>query len=328
MESGGQVGVIGCKHTTLELIRGLRRGGVAIAHAITIDPAEGQRQKVAGYLDLRPPLAKAGIPCTVVETYSLRGEADRHALLALPLDALLVQGWQRLIPAWLLEHLRVGAFGMHGSSRPLPHGRGRSPLNWSLIQGKTIFYTHLFRYAAGVDNGPVVGVQRFDINAFDTCLTLHLKNTLAMTRLCLAHLPDMLAGRARLTPQPTEGVSYYPKRSAEDGLIYWTDGVADICNLVRAVTRPFPGAFAFLNDDRTKKVYIWRAQPFDTQLTFEGARPGDVVESFSDGMFLVQAGDGALLVTESEAPSQTRIEPGDTLGHLDQPRRVWEDLPA
>ena len=327
MGDGGQVGVIGCKHTTLELISGLRRGGVAIAHAITIDPSEGRRQKVAGYLDLRRPLAEDGIPCTVVKTYSLRSEADRQTLRALPLDALLVQGWQRLIPVWLLEHLRVGAFGMHGSSRALPHGRGRSPMNWSLIQGKTIFYTHLFRYEAGVDDGPVVGVQRFDINPFDTCLTLHFKNTLAMTRLCLAHLPDLLAGRARLTPQPTKGVSYYPKRSAENGLIYWTDGVTDICNLVRAVTCPFPGAFAFLNDDPTKKVYIWRAQPFDAQLTFESARPGDVVESFSNGMFLVQTGGGALLVTESEAPPQTRVGPGDTLGHLGQPRKVWENLP-
>ena len=148
-----------------------------------------------------------------------------------------------------------------------------------------------------------------------------------MTRLCLTHLPDLLAETANLTPQPTEGVSYYPKRSAEDGLIYWADNMVDVCNLVRAVTQPFPGAFSFVNDDPTKKIYIWRAQIFDSKLLFDAAAPGEVLERFSNGMFLVKAGDGVVLVTDSDEPSQGDVEVGDTLGHLRQPRKIWENLP-
>jgi methionyl-tRNA formyltransferase len=322
-----RVGAVGCKHTTRDLILGLQRHGFQVDHCITISPQMGEEQNVAGYMDLRPFLESQGIPYTVAQTYSLKSDADREALLTLNLDALLVMGWQRLIPDWWLESLSIGAFGMHGSSRPLPHGRGRSPMNWSLIQGKDLFYTHLFQYKPGVDDGPIVGVQTFDINPHDDCLTLHFKNTVAMIQLCLIHLPTLLDGTAQLTPQPEEGATYYPKRSEEDGLIYWEDTTTQIYNLVRAVTKPFPGAFSYLNDDANRKIRIWLAQPFDTQLPYPGARPGEIVEVFYNGMFVVRSGDTTVLVRESEGYDFTSRDAGSFLGTLNAPRKRWENLP-
>jgi methionyl-tRNA formyltransferase len=322
-----RIAVVGCKHTTLDLIRGLERHGFQIDHCLSIDPATAEQQKVAGYFDLRPFLAEKGIPVTIAYKYSLKSDEDRQALLSLGLDLLLVMGWQRLIPDWWLESLSIGAFGMHGSSKPLPHGRGRSPMNWSLIQGKTEFYTHLFQYKPGVDDGPVVGVQTFDITPFDTCLTLHYKNLVAMTQLCARFLPDLLRGTATFTPQPHEGATYYPKRSDEDGIIYWTDSTRDVYNLIRAVTRPFPGAFSYLDDHPAGKVFIWRAIPFDTRLQWPDARPGEIVEVFYDGTIVVRTGDGTILVQESEGHPFTHSDVGRRLGHLSQPRKVWADLP-
>lgn len=326
-----RVGVAGCKHTTLELIRGLLQGGFRVDHCVTISPEKGEEQRVAGYLDLRPHLDELGIPWTLAAKYNLRSEEDRERMLALGLDLLLVNGWQRLIPDWWLDALPIGAYGMHGSSRPLPHGRGRSPLNWSLIQGKEVFYTHLFQYLPGVDDGPVVAVQLFDITPFDTALTLHYKNTLSMVRLCIDHLPSLLDGTARKMPQPAEGATYYPKRGAEDGLLYFEDDAATLYNLVRAVTRPFPGAFAYLDDDRDRPVTIWRAVPFDSRLTWPAARPGEIVAVFHDGGLVVRTGGTAgctsLLVQESEGHAFTPADVGRRLGTAGTPRKVWEDLP-
>src|SRR3989338_8815129 len=183
-----KVAVVGCKHTTKDLILGLERYGLKIDHCITISPKKGIDQKVAGYMDLRPFLKSKFIPYTMTQSYNLKNEEDKKALLALKLHMLLVMGWQRLIPNWFLKSLSVGAFGMHGSSKPLPFGRGRSPINWSLIQDKKIFYTHLFQYLPGVDNGPIIGVQKFDINPYDNCLTLHFKNIISMVRLCADYI--------------------------------------------------------------------------------------------------------------------------------------------
>jgi methionyl-tRNA formyltransferase len=327
VETGKRVAVVGCKHTTLELILGLERNGYLIDHVITLDPQKGEDQKVAGYLDLRPFLTAKGIPFTLVNKYAMKSAEDTETMLALKLDALLVMGWQRLIPDWFLQELSVGAFGMHGSSKPLPHGRGRSPMNWSLIQNKDRFYTHLFRYHAGVDDGDIVAVQIFDITQFDTCLTLHYKNTLSMIRLVSENLPSLLAATCEFIPQPTEGATYYPKRSEEDGLVYWSDSSHDIYNLVRAVTKPFAGAFSYLNDDPAKKIVVWRGIPFDRQLEWPAAKPGEIAAVFDDGQFIVRTGDSTFLVQESEGVGLSYTDVGSKLGHLDTPRKVWEDLP-
>lgn len=323
-----RVAVVGCKHTTLDLIAGLSRHHIAIDHCVTIDTAKAAAQEVAGYHDLRAELDARAIPYTIAETYSLKSDGDREQLLALGLDALLVMGWQRLIPDWWLESLSVGAFGMHGSFKPLPHGRGRSPLNWSLIQNRTLFFTHLFQYLPGVDDGPVVGVQRFDITPFDSCHTLHHKNMIASTKLIAAHLPALLDGSAVRTPQPAEPASFWPKRTADDGVIVWSDTTTDIYNLVRAVTHPFPGAFTFLDDDRSRRVIVWRAIPFDSHLEWPGASAGEVLEVFYDGTFVVKTGDTTLLVLEAEGGALTGADIGRRFGQAGIARKSWPDLPT
>ncbi|CAF3700014.1 unnamed protein product, partial [Rotaria sp. Silwood1] len=57
--------------------------------------------------------------------------------------------------------------------------------------------------------------------------------------------------------------SFFPKRTEEDGAIFWDKDTTEIYNLIRGVTFPFPGAFSFLEDE---KIRIWKAQPFDTRL--------------------------------------------------------------
>lgn len=322
-----RIGVVGCKDTTADLILGLRRHGFAIDHCVTLCPEKGAEQQVAGYCDLRPLLQGIDVPYTIAHKYALNSEEDRQAMLGLNLDMLLVMGWQRLIPNWWLESLSVGAFGMHGSSLPLPHGRGRSPMNWSLIQNKDIFYTHLFQYKAGVDDGAVVAVQTFDITPFDDCRTLHHKNLTSMIHLCAKAMPHLLAGDAVLTPQPKEGATYYPKRTAEDGLIYWTDPTKMIYNLVRAVTRPFPGAFTFLDNDPARKILIWRCIPFDTRLCWPGAVSGEIVEVYYDGSFAVRTSDSSILVQDYEGAEFTEADIGRRLGDLDTPRKLWPGLP-
>ncbi|MBW3654568.1 MAG: hypothetical protein KY444_00555 [Gemmatimonadetes bacterium] len=326
-EGRARVGVAGTKHTTLEFIDGLARHGWRVDHCITLPAETGASQKVAGYLDLRAPLEERGIPWTHAPTYGLRTEADRERLLPLELDLLFVIGWQRLIPEWYLRSLRIGAFGMHGSSRPLPYGRGRSPMNWSLLQNKSAFFTHLFRYEPGVDDGAVVAQQVFDITPWDTALTLHYKNTAAMIQLAAAALPSLLDGTARVAPQDPGGATYYPKRSDEDGAIYWTDATGDIYNLVRAVTHPFPGAFTHLDDPSGPRVTLWRAVPFDSQLRYPGAAPGEVVEVFEAGHFVVKTGTTTLLVLESEGHRFGPRDVGRRLVPPPGPRKVWENVP-
>ena len=72
-------------------------------------------------------------------------------------DLLCALGWGRLVPEAVLQMLGKFACGMHGSAFGLPRGRGRSPMNWSIITGHNRFITSLFRYTPGMDDGDILG---------------------------------------------------------------------------------------------------------------------------------------------------------------------------
>ena len=79
-------------------------------------------------------------------------------------------------------------------------------------------------------------------------------------------------------------------------MIDWSKSVHEIYNFVRALTRPYPGAFTFLNGQR---LNIWKSQPFDSKIKYE-SKNGQIVEKFSTGHFVVNCKDGLLLITDYE----------------------------
>ncbi len=319
-----KLGIAGCKNTTVDLISALLDSGFSIDCVITISPDKAEQQSVAGYVDLRPFLDEKGIKYYVAEKYSLLSERDEANITGLGLGALLCMGWQRLIPEWLLSQLSAGAFGMHGSNKPLPHGRGRSPMNWSLIQNKKMFFTHLFKYNPGVDDGDIVAYQLFDITPFDNAHTMHLKNLTAMVQLLERELPNILQGEVKTYPQKNVEPSFYPKRTEEDGQIFWDDSSEDIYNLCRAVTKPFHGAFSFVNG---KKIRIWKCQPFDSHLRWDHAENGEICAIFSDQSFVVKTGDLSILVTEFEKPADLLLYKGMRLDNNGLQKKQWNSLP-
>lgn len=289
-----RVGVAGTKITTLNLLADMERSSYPITHLITLSDGLATRMQVAGCRDLVPYSTDKGIATYLPRTYSLQDPEDQRVINAWHLDVLLVMGWERLIPNAVLQGLRIGAFGMHGSPWGLPRGRGRSPMNWSLILGEAQFKTYLFQFNAGVDEGEFVDSMEFDILPSDTIQTLHFKNRVAMFRLLEKHLGDILRGEFSLIEQvgmPT----YFPKRAPEDGGIDWTCSETQVCDLIRAVTAPYPGAFTFQDG---RRLNIWRAQPLGRLGDYRAARPGEVVETSAEGLFVVRSGSGSVLVVE------------------------------
>ena len=97
----------------------------------------------------------------------------------------------------------------------------------------------------------------------------------------------------------------YPKRTPADGRIDWSAGSDAICRLVRAATRPYPGAFSKLAGE---PVHIWRAQPFSRDL-FAAAAPGEIcfVGARPPHEFVVRSGDSTVLVREAETAARVDV---------------------
>ena len=299
MKPYDKIAVFGCKATTLFLLENLDIH-YPIRHLITIAPEAGQKHDVADYTDLKAIAEAKGIEVYQAKYYSLKHPDDQAYLQGLGLDIAFVIGWQRLVPAEVLSGLSIGAFGMHGSSMNLPLGRGRSPMNWSIIEGRQAFYTNLFRYDPGVDSGDVVDTFKFQITPRDTAETMHFKNTLAMKYLIERNIEGLVQNDFKLTAQDDSvPPTYYPKREPQDGLINWDQDVHVIERFVRAVTRPFGGAFTFVDE---QKITLWDTQVFDVHdFGYEKWPPGTVVATFESGKFLVKCFGGVLLINAYEA---------------------------
>ena len=127
--------------------------------------------------------------------------------------------------------------------------------------------------------------------------------------------------------QLEEEATYYLKRNDEDEAIYWHDSTTDIYNLIRAVTKPFPGAFSYLDNDPDSKIYIWRAIPFDNHLEWHESQTGEILEVFFDGSCVVNTGDSTLLVLENEGHQFSEGDVGRRFGNLNNSRKIWENIP-
>lgn len=300
---------LGCLEETRDTLAHLVSKGTIPDHVVTISEEESARQRLTNYVDMTAVAAAYGIPSSLVATYTMKSQDDVDLLHGLHPTVLLVVGWQRLVPENILQLVDVATIGFHGSANVLPWGRGRSPINWSIIEGRDRFALHMFLIRPGVDDGDIVGIKIYDINQWDTCRSVYQKTALAQAELIDLHLPDILSGDLTALPQKGEAF-HYPKRTPEDGRIDWTADAESICRLVRAVTRPYPGARSSFDG---RDILIWRAQPFSRDF-FEGATPGAIcfIAHGGSGEFVVACGRGSVLVTDSTS-DVSAFEIGDVL---------------
>lgn len=302
--------MLGCLEETRLTLSELAQRGVVPDEIVCLRRTAAASQGITNFVDLVPVAESHGIPCSQVETYSMTSDHDVDLIRRLNPSVLLVVGWQRLVPPAVLELVRTATVGFHGSANILPWGRGRSPINWSIIEGRDRFALHMFLIRAGVDDGDIVGIKIYDINEWDTCRTVYYKTAIAQADLIHLHLPSILSGDTMGLPQRGEAF-FYEKRSPEDGLIDWHADAHTICRLVRAVTWPYPGAYTKL---RGVDMQVWQAQPFSRDF-FAGEPPGRIcfVSDRARSEFAVACADGSVLVTDA-ATDGVEIRVGDMLG--------------
>lgn len=145
-----------------------------------------------------------------------------------------------------------GCINLHGSL--LPKYRGRCPLNWAVINGEKETGVTLHYMTEKPDNGDILAQEKFAIGTNDTAKDVHMNATRAAAKLLKAALPKLRKGTLKAVKQDEKKATYFGGRKPEDGAIDWGKTASEVRNLVRAVTRPYPGAFSFLGE---KKYIFW-----------------------------------------------------------------------
>lgn len=243
-------------------------------------------------------------------------------LRRLELDVAFVIGWSQIISPEALRTARLGMVGAHAAW--LPHNRGSAPVNWAILRGETQGGNTLIWLSPNVDEGEIIDQAAFPITRYDTCATVYGKVADSNRDMILRLLPRLLAGERPGCPQSATDEPLLPRRRPKDGVIDWSRGSQDVYNFVRALTRPYPGAFSFLDKQR---YLIWNA----------AALPGDPYPNASVGRALgamispgdsnacgqvVACGHGAVVLLEVETIDGV-VWKGRDLSELPWEGKTW-----
>lgn len=272
-------------------------GRIPLAGVISLSP-RAPGDAISGFVDMAPHAAQRGLAHVAIDGYGLDRAEDQARIKAIPMDLLLVMGWQRLVPPWLLAHLKVGAIGGHGSPAGISGGRGRSPQNWALLLGERRFTQSIFFIDAGIDSGRVIDTVSYPLDIEDDIASSYHKISVVTAEMLVRAWADGRLGRGEGQPQPPEAF-HLPQRRPEDGAMDWTRSARQVCDFVRALSKPYPGAFTHAGRDR---LTLWRASPFLPRDLVGETRPGQVIAAFHDGAFAVASGDGSVLVQHYDGP--------------------------
>lgn len=199
-------------------------------------------------------------------------------------DFLFSFYYRDLIKQPILDIPRLGCLNLHGSL--LPKYRGRAPINWVLVNGEQETGVTLHYMTAKPDAGDIVCQQPVAIDSHDTAFTLNKKMVQAAGEMLDECLPLLKAGNAHRRPQNHDDATYFGRRRPEDGAIDWNKSNRVIHNLIRAVTRPYPGAFTFRGP---KKLFIWTANLADVPAN---EQPAGTVLSIDP--LVIACGEGGL----------------------------------
>jgi UDP-4-amino-4-deoxy-L-arabinose formyltransferase / UDP-glucuronic acid dehydrogenase (UDP-4-keto-hexauronic acid decarboxylating) len=200
-------------------------------------------------------------------------------------DILFSFYYRKLVAQPLLDLPPDGCLNLHGSM--LPKYRGCAPANWAILNGETSTGVTLHYMTRKPDAGDIVCQREVAIAPEDTAAALNRKLAEAARPMLDEYLPPIRERRAPRVPQDDAVASYFSRRTPADGAIDWSQSAHQIANLVRAVTRPYPGAFTYV---RSTQMLIWEAEAVEPR---ESATPGTVL---CVDPLEIACGEGALRV--------------------------------
>ena len=247
---------------------------------------------ISGYVDHKTFCKKEKIKLIKVETYELNNSIDEKNIKKLKINILLVLGWQRLIPSWLINHCEI-CLGVHGSPLGITKGRGRSPQNWALMLGKKKFNVSLFKIDANIDSGPVISSKKFSYSVYDDIKTSYYKISFMVADMIISFIRKK---KIIFKKQNDKIAEYYPKRIPDDGRIDWSLNSKKLKNFVNSLTKPYPGAFSFINK---KKIIIWNLIPFVLKIKNKISN-GSIIKIFFNKDILVKVNNGFVLIDNYE----------------------------
>ena len=264
------------------------------------DKASGRGEKVSA-----PPVKRLALEhdVAVYQPEKLKAAEWLDVFAKAKTDAYVVVAYGKILPQWLLDLPRLGAYNVHASL--LPKYRGAAPIHWAIANGETRTGITTMKLDAGMDTGDMLLQREISIEAEDTCSSIHDRLAEIGAEMMLKTLEDLEKGAAKAIPQDPTLATYAPMLKKSDGLLDWSQSAVSIHNRIRAFN-PWPGTYTHLQGQMLR---IWKSQPADVSSELP---PGTLLHD-SSGAAMVACGKGFLQLAEVQMENRRRTTATDFL---------------
>jgi methionyl-tRNA formyltransferase len=231
---------------------------VEAGHSLALVVTQPDRPRGRGMEVSVSPVKAAAISLgiAVVQPATIKNNTEfRDQLAAVGPEAIIVVGYGRIIPQWMIDLPRLGNLNLHASL--LPKYRGAAPIQWAIACGESVTGVTTMRIDAGLDTGDILMQREISIDWRDTAETLGPKLAAMGASLMVETLRGLEDGKVRPTPQDHAHATLAPILKKEDGRIDFARTADDLFNRLRGF-QPWPGAFTTF---KGKTLQVHRALP-------------------------------------------------------------------
>lgn len=177
------------------------------------------------------------------------------ALKKYEIDWLFVIGWSQICSPEIIETPEFGVIGAHPTL--LPKGRGRAAVPWAILKGLDKTGVTFFKMDRGVDTGLILEQFEIPLALDETATDLYEKVNRAHVDLIRKIWPKLISGNIDGIKQDESQATVWPGRTPADGELNDQMTLEEVDRLVRATTRPYPGAFIRMDG---RKYIIWSGE--------------------------------------------------------------------
>ncbi|HWF91538.1 MAG TPA: methionyl-tRNA formyltransferase [Terriglobales bacterium] len=231
----------------------LVEGGFRISLVVTQpDRPKGRGMELA-FSPVKESALRLGLP--VIQPEKIKNNDEfKEQLATLKPDAVIVVGYGRIIPQWMLDLPPMGNINLHASL--LPKYRGAAPIQWAIAKGERVTGVTTMRIDAGLDTGDILLQREMAVTEDDTAETISPRLAAVGAELMVETLHGLSAGKIQAQAQDNARATLAPILKKEDGRIDFSNTASEIHNRMRGF-QPWPGAFTRF---RGKNLNVWAAR--------------------------------------------------------------------
>ena len=198
-------------------------------------------------------------------------------------------GFPYILKKKFFDKPKFGTLNLHAG--PLPYYKGGSPLNWQIINGEKKIGISVIKINQNIDDGDLLSQKFFTLKKNYDIKKVHSITNNIFPKILYESIIKIIKEKKPFIKKNKKKSKYFNQRKEKDGLIDWDRlNQVKVYNLVRAITKPYPGAFTY--NSKRDKIIIYKCSLSKKKLS--GLANGQV---FKDkNKYLIKTMQGAILL--------------------------------